>query len=1230
MTTTGSNMAERTTTNPYPGPRPFRSGETIYGRDQEITQLFYLLSAERIVVLHSPSGAGKSSLIQAGLVPRLKQERFDVWHSIRLSTSSNAKARNRFVSSAILSLEEGLPSKRRREFEQIADQTLAQYIAECPRRPGAPPWILLIFDQFEEILTLDPIDIEAKQEFFQQVGETLKNPNIWALFALREDYLAALDPYRDFVPTRLSNTFRIDLLTVEAGLEAITKPAHDAGPEFAVQAARQLVDDLATVSVQQPDGHFSQVPGRFVEPVQLQVVCRRLWDELPADAQTIGVEHLHASGNVGMALAAYYGQCVAEIAGGDVSYERRLREWFSERLITPGGIRGQVLREQDQSGGLDTGSVSRLLDTHLVRSEQRIGATWYELAHDRLVAPVRNSNATWFDKNLHPMQRQAALWEREGKPDRLLLRGQYLKEAEGWVLDNAVLLIEKDLLARSAKQRMAERRNKWMIATLFIGLLGILGYVTWSGYQTKKLYNRTKADNYAFISSRLSNEGDITRSLRVAQAAYDIDPAAVPPSVAQVLADAYIKASKDKFAVYKNILRHEAEVTAAVFSPDGSKIVTATGDGTATLWDKNGTLIKEMKQGEWIRNLAFTHDGKRIIIVGDGHLVKMWDAGGNYIKDLIGHGCHPKFKTMCSVHKVAIAPDDQTIVTVSTDQLAIMWNYEGEKINKLDEYSKVGGWLTTVAFSPDGKYFATAGEDGDLPVQLYNAKGGHIPSLNEDHCTEPQEQHWKCGIFDVAFSPDGKFLLTASADKAIKMYDLKGNLLKTLTNHTARVNSVVFSHDGQFFLSASDDGTAILWNHNGTMKQAFKGHSGAVTKALFSPNGKYIATVGIDNTAKLWDLDGHIIATYAGHKSRISSVNFSPHGEYILTTSTDRKAMLWSVRPIIQSSILKHDNEVISAHFLPDGNRILTASNDMTVRLWKADVTTEPLKTYAKLFGPDRYGNRRIYSLDISPDGNRFITTGTDYTVRIWEVETGRVFKDWKDSRDHCNSTGWCGINNARYSFDGKYIVTLDFIGVVKIFDSEGSFLKSIQEAKACGIAVSHDDTLIATGSCDDGTIKLWDFNTGKLRKTLTGHTQAVCCLDFSKEGDLIVSGSADHTIKLWDLQGNIVQDIDAHYDEVTSVEFSPKTKHILSSSKDKTAKIWDMNGKLVKSMNAHNEWLRSAHFWTNGNKVVTASADKTALIWLGSHSIYDWLSHADMYQLTSKDLQELRLDDDE
>lgn len=332
--------------NPFVGPHPLETGQEIFGRDTEIENLFDLLCAERIVLLHSPSGAGKSSLVQAGLIPRLR-ERFDVWGPVRVSLPLEeiASGANRYALSAMAGFEGQVPASHRRATRDIAGMNLAEYAATRPHRRSAPPYVALIFDQFEEILTTDPLGFDAKQEFFAQLGELLRNPKFWALFALREDYLAPLDPYVQHLPTHLKNRFRLDLLTRESARLAIAiPPTEERKRVFDPAAVDKLVADLATMQVQQPDGSFETQHGPYVEPLHLQVVCRQLWERMPADDLRVDPKDVEAFGDVTTALSDYYSSEVARVAGGDERVERMIREWFDTRLITPNGVRAQVLR----------------------------------------------------------------------------------------------------------------------------------------------------------------------------------------------------------------------------------------------------------------------------------------------------------------------------------------------------------------------------------------------------------------------------------------------------------------------------------------------------------------------------------------------------------------------------------------------------------------------------------------------------------------------------------------------------------------------------------------------------------------------------------------------------------------------------------------------------------------------------------------------------------------------
>ena len=205
--------------------------------------------------------------------------------------------------------------------------------------------------------------------------------------------------------------------------EAIREPARQVGVEFEAAAAEELQRFLSLVRVQQLDGRTIEETGEFAEPVQLQVVCRRLWDMLSPTAQEISVDHVRNLGEVERALTEYYEAVVATASRLSGSAERTIREWIEGALITPTGIRGEVMQTPTTSGGLDNRAIASLVDGYLVREERRRGNAWYELAHDRLIQVVKSSNGIWFEKNLHPMQWQVELWEQEGRPDRLLFGG---------------------------------------------------------------------------------------------------------------------------------------------------------------------------------------------------------------------------------------------------------------------------------------------------------------------------------------------------------------------------------------------------------------------------------------------------------------------------------------------------------------------------------------------------------------------------------------------------------------------------------------------------------------------------------------------------------------------------------------------------------------------------------------------------------------------------------------
>jgi formylglycine-generating enzyme required for sulfatase activity len=594
-------LQPNTRPNPYVGPRPFTEEEKLYGRESEIQNLMNLFIAERILLLHSPSGAGKTSLIQAGLVPKLKDQKirkgsreigkFHVRPIIRVSQEPSAKikknsAYNRYIFSMLGSFESAFDKKE----DQIPDDELiSMSLSDYLKRRAKPKDVLydiFIFDQFEEILTLDPTDLEAKHDFFKQVGKILEDRKRWALFTIREDFLASFEPYLFLIPTRFSNHFRLDFLGTEAACQAIQTPARRADVEFTDKAASQLVNNLRRVKLQSPDGSMTEQLGPYVEPVQLQVVCFRLWQNLAPDDQTIDEDNLTIVGDVNQSLAEYYAEQVSAVASQFKIEELVIRKWFNDKLITEGGIRSQVLMNINVSEGLPNQTISQFVDAHLVRAEKRRGLTWFELAHDRLVEPVRKDNMTWYESNLSPFERQAALWK-DGRRSDYLLHGQVLEDAKNWAEahDEILSIEEREFLdACLAAQAIedAERRAKAMrhrqiiivsiLIAVIMALAASFSFIQWqkTGYA---LATATNAEGYALHQAQTATnaQGFAQQQAQTAVAAMKAISTLANPVVAQETKVAQVTGPLT--VVISNVSINEGENSAFV-PPDTKLTVT--------------------------------------------------------------------------------------------------------------------------------------------------------------------------------------------------------------------------------------------------------------------------------------------------------------------------------------------------------------------------------------------------------------------------------------------------------------------------------------------------------------------------------------------------------------------------------------------------------------------------------------------------------------------------------
>ena len=458
---------------PYVGPRPFEQSDraVFFGRTQEANELVSLLTAHAAVLLYSQSGAGKTSLVKAGLIPLLvDEEKFNVLPPMRVRDNGMACLKpaavdNIYVFNALSSISDP------EAVSSLARMSFKDYLAKYRANHGAPT--ALVFDQFEELFTYYPERWEDRSAFFMQIRDALKqDPLLRVLFSMREDFIAELDPYVSLLPEKMRTRLRLERLREVTALGAVTQPLEtirtsNGRRRFAPQVAESLVHNLLQVKVKTPEG-IKKVKGEFVEALQLQVVCQALWENL-SDENVITQYHLEAYGDVDKALVHFYENAIEKTAERTSIKEGKLRQWFARALITPTGTRGTVFRGETETGGIPNAVIDELENQRIIRMELRGGAQWYELTHDRFVETVQTSNQNWLlqrpaaEKIGKRFEDKAAEWDHNDRQNKYLLDDVELRLVERWLESPEAAEIEpsRELVAfvKSSRAAIDEKRK---------------------------------------------------------------------------------------------------------------------------------------------------------------------------------------------------------------------------------------------------------------------------------------------------------------------------------------------------------------------------------------------------------------------------------------------------------------------------------------------------------------------------------------------------------------------------------------------------------------------------------------------------------------------------------------------------------------------------------------------------------------------------------------------------
>ncbi|WP_093774150.1 PD40 domain-containing protein [Streptomyces sp. yr375] len=1183
---------------PYRGLASYREQDArwFFGRERSTDALVaQLRAAERtggLVMLVGASGAGKSSLLSAGLVPALQDGALGGAASGTSGEKNSAATVLQLVPGAdpLAELTDRIPELAPVTAEEPGTPRFATAVRKAfaawalrespsPSEPSTPSLTpsptrpVIIVDQFEEAFTLCP-DESTRRLFIQllhaactpaddnEADEREKEatlPPVLVVLGIRADFYEQCLAHSELSDALQHRHMVLGPLTTPELREAVSGPARAVGLELEPGLAELIIRE---VTVDGPRGaHAGVLP-------LLSHALLATWQRRKAGRLTLA--GYRAAGGIQGAVAATAERAWSRLDPAARSAARLLllrlvRLGEDTQATRRRGTRRQLAAESTDPGKTEE-SLEALVSARLVT----LDAETVEITHEALLHAWPRLR-DWIDEDRSDhllrqrLEEDGRAWEGSNRDSALLYRGSRLEQARSWAKSAGNTFLTRSAVEFLAASVRLRRRMVWVFraavsALVVLSMVAVGAAVVAWQQRNDAVFEQVvaEADRVQYTDPSLSAQLDLV--------AHDLRPDD--------------EGTRNRLISIVNaplatpLLGHTGAVYLTSFSPDGKLLATASYDRTVRLWDVSDRSHPKplgrplTGHTSWVSSAVFSPDGHTLASAGDDGTVRLWDVRDPAHPRSLGA---PLTGHTGTIYLLAFSPDGRTLASAGEDHTVRLWNTaDPARVRPLGApLTGHGAAVRSVAFSPDGKLLAAGGDDNT--IRLWNTADPRRPEPVGKALTGHTDT-----VHSLDFSPDGLTLASGSADDTIRLWNVTDPRRATqigapIPGHTGPVWSVAFSPDGSLLAAASADSTASLWNVRdpefpSQVGEPLAGGSGEMYALGFSPDGRTLATGSGDNKVRLWSIPTSDMIGRNGV--------FRPDGKVLATAARDGRIRLWNVespgRPVsLSEAFMPKDSGDRQPAFSPDGRTLAVLSPDRAVYLWNVTDPTHPVSSGPPIPLQTRFMGSD--ALSFSPDGRILATAYDDRRIQLWNVaDPSHVVPLGAPLAGH---KGY--INALVFSPDGHTLASGSADGTIRLWDVTDPGRTTPLGKPLTGhvapvntLAYSPDGHTLASGS-DDDTVRLWNItdpaDATRLGSPLTGHSEAVVSLTYSRDGRTLASGGDDNTVRLWNVAvpadaSPIGQSMSPNAKTGNFLSFSPNSHMLGVSSGADTVRLWNLD----------------------------------------------------------------------